>query len=82
MEIRKTVRLRDESTGEMLTLDIWQDRDAEGKRTFGWSEFDGKMHYQPTHCPFYSIKSMLESIQEDWAKDAQDAQWWKNHEGK
>ena len=77
MEIRKTIRLRDKSTGKMHTLDMWQDRDAEGKRVFAWSEFDGKMHYQPIYCPFYSIKSMLESIQEDWAKDAQDAKRWE-----
>jgi len=74
MEIRKTVRLRDESTGKMHTLDIWQARDAEGKRVFTWSEYDGKMHRQPMSAHFRSIKALLEATQEDWAKDAQHEQ--------
>ena len=70
MEIRRTIRLRDKSTGEMRTIDIWQARDAEGKRTFTWSEYDGQIHRQPMSAGFYSIKAMMETMQEDWARDA------------
>ena len=76
MEIKKTMRLRNKSTGEMVTIDIWQTRNAEGKRVYGWSIFDGKMHYQPIYCDFCSISAMLEAIQEDWDRDAQDAKKW------
>jgi len=79
MEIRKTVRIRNKSTGEMHTIDIWQMRNAEGKRVFGWSEFDGKekMHYQPIYCDFCSISATLEAIQFYFEQDYLSAKKWK-----
>ncbi len=70
MELRDTRRIKNQATGKMITLDIWQARDAEGKRVFTWSEYDGQIHRQPMSAHFRSIKALLEATQEDWARDA------------